>query len=271
MENRQINGEWVKLTKIALLCSSFVVTGQSFAEEGDVSTSQQDKQSVEIIDAERSDPFEGFNRTMWDFNQNYLDKYLARPAAIFYRDYIPVPAQSGIYNFASNFEEPSTMVNNALQGNVEDSSNAFGRFLINSTAGVFGIFDVAEKIGLKKKEDEFGEVLAVYGVDAGPYLMLPGLGPTTVRNFAGDRVDSLYFPLADMSTWQTVGLTVVKGIHVRAQLLEQEGLLNASLDQYAFVKEAYFQSRAYDIYDGDVPEAIDDTIEEDLDDEDLDD
>ena len=255
------------LSKVGAFCAAFLCATTVYAEEGKT----DDTAAVALIDAERSDPWEGFNRAMWDFNQNYLDKYLARPAAIFYRDYIPVPAQNSIYNFANNFEEPSTMVNNALQGNVEDSGNAFARFLVNSTAGVFGLFDVAEQIGLAKKEDEFGEVLAVYGIDSGPYLMLPALGPTTLRNEIGDQVDNLYFPLADMSTVQSLGLTVVKGIHVRAQLLEQEGVLNSSLDQYAFVKEAYFQSRIHDIYDGDVPELVQDDIEDDFDDEDLDD
>lgn len=255
------------LSKVGAFFAAFLCASTAFAQEANT-----DKVAAEeIIDAERSDPLESFNRAMWDFNQNYLDKYIARPAAIFYRDYIPVPAQNSIYNFANNFEEPSTMVNNALQGNVEDSGNAFARFLVNSTAGVFGLFDVAEQIGLAKKEDEFGEVLAVYGVNSGPYLMLPALGPTTLRNVAGDQVDNLYFPMADLSTMQGIGLTVLKGIHVRAQLLEQEGVLNASLDQYAFVKEAYFQSRIHDIYDGDVPEPVQDDIEDDFDDEDLDD
>lgn len=255
------------LSIVGALCASLFTVSSVNAEE---STEQEKQQAVTLIDAERSDPWEGFNRAMWDFNQNYLDKYIARPVAVAYRDFIPVPAQTSIYNFANNFEEPSTMVNNALQGNVEESSNAFARFLVNSTAGVFGLFDVAEQIGLAKKEDEFGEVLAVYGVDAGPYLMLPGLGPTTIRNEIGDQVDALYFPLADMSTMQSIGLRLVKGIHVRAQLIEQEGVLNSSLDQYAFVKEAYFQSRLHDIYDGDVPQPVEEELDEDFDD-DLDD
>lgn len=240
-----------KISHLAMFCASLFSVSHCMAQSSEILSGEQ--KPLVIIDAERSDPLEGFNRAMWDFNKNYLDKYLARPAAIFYRDYIPVPAQTSIYNFATNFEEPSTMVNNALQGNVEDSSNAFARFLVNSTVGLFGLFDVAGEIGLEKKTDEFGEVLATYGVDSGPYLMLPAMGPSTLRNEIGDQVDKLYFPLVDLTMWQSAGIGVIKGVHVRAQLLEQEGLLNGSLDQYAFVKEAYFQSRVFDIYDGQVP------------------
>jgi len=257
-----------KVSSAVIACMSFVIAPPSYAQTIETSTGTQ--KPLVVIDAERSDPLEGFNRAMWDFNSNYLDKYIARPTAIFYRDYIPVPAQNSIYNFATNFEEPSTMVNNALQGNVEDSGNAFARFLVNSTVGLFGLFDVAGEIGLEKKQDEFGEVLAVSGVASGPYLMLPGAGPTTLRNEIGDQVDNLYFPLADLSLWQSFGVGALKGIHTRAQLLEQEGLLNSSLDQYEFVKEAYFQSRVFDIYDGNVPQPVQEASEE-LEDDDLDD
>jgi len=258
-----------KISSVALLCASFFVTSYSFAEQSETLTGEP--KPLVVIDADRYDPLEGFNRVMWDLNSNYLDKYVARPVAIFYRDFIPVPAQNSIYNFATNFEEPSTMVNNVLQGNVEDSGNAFARFLVNSTVGLFGLFDVAGEIGLEKKEDEFGEVLATYGVDSGPYLMLPAAGPTTLRNEIGDQVDKLYFPLVDMTMWQSFGIGALKGIHVRARLLEQEGLLNASLDQYAFVKEAYFQSRVFDIYDGEVPQPAVEEIEDDEFEDDLDD
>lgn len=267
MKNHRQFNVMNKLSSVALLCASFFVTTQSFAQNSETLSDEQ--KPLVVIDADRSDPFEGFNRAMWDFNSNYLDKYIARPTAIFYRDYIPVPAQNGIYNFATNFDEPSTMVNNVLQGNVEDSGNAFARFLVNSTVGLFGLFDVAGEIGLKKKEDQFGEVLAVYGVDSGPYLMLPAIGPTTLRNEIGDQVDGLYFPAVELTMWQGLGISALKGIHKRARLLEQEGLLNASLDQYAFVKEAYFQSRVFDIYDGKVPQPPQEEIE--FDDDDLDD
>jgi len=221
---------------------------------------------VELIDSDRSDPFEEFNRAVWDFNRDYLDLYIAKPAAIFYKSYIPVPVQSGIYNSTTNLDEPPSVVNNLLQGNVEDSGNAFARFLINSTAGLFGLFDVAEKIGISRKQDQFGEVMAVYGVNDGPYLMLPILGPTTIRNEVGDQVDDLYFPATEFGFWPGIGVSVLKGLHQRAQLLDQEGLLNGSIDQYSFVQEAYYQQRLFDIYDGNIPQ-----IEEEMDLDDFDD
>lgn len=245
----------LSLIAVALLSSTNVLAADEEAQP-----------IVEIIDSDRSDPFESFNRAMWDFNRDYLDYYIAKPAAIFYKDYIPMPVQNGIYNAATNLDETPSTVNNLLQGNVEDSGNAFARFLINSTAGLFGIFDVAEKIGLPRKQDQFGEVMAVYGVDDGPFLMLPVIGPTTFRNEIGDQVDNLYFPATDIAFWPSLGISAIKGLHQRAQLLDQEGLINGSLDPYSFVKEAYYQQRLFDIYDGNVP-----TVQDDLDVDDFDD
>lgn len=209
---------------------------------------------VKIIDQERSDPFEGINREFWDLNYNIFDKYLLRPTAIFYRNNLPRPLKNRVYNVVSNLDEPSAMVNNMLQGNVADSGNALGRFLINSTVGLFGLFDVASEIGLDAKHDEFGEVLAIYGVEAGPYLMLPAFGPSTLRNEIGDQVDNLYFPATSIGFLPGLGISFIKGVHLRAEFVDQEGLLESSLDQYTFVKEAYYQYRTYDIYDGNLPE-----------------
>jgi len=245
----------LSLLAIALLNSTSVIAAD-----------EETLPAVTIIDSDRSDPFESFNRAMWDLNRDYLDYYIAKPVAIFYSSYIPVPVQNGIYNSASNLDEPPSMVNNMLQGNVEDSGNAFARFLINSTAGIFGIFDVAAKIGLPRKQDQFGEVMAVYGVDDGPFLMLPVIGPTTFRNELGDQVDNLYFPAAQIAFWPGIGISTLKGLHQRAQLLEQEGLINGAIDPYSFVQEAYYQQRLFDIYDGNVPQIEDDTDMDDFDD-----
>jgi len=214
----------------------------------------EDPAAPMVIDQEQYDPFEGVNRLSWDFNYEVLDKYILRPTALFYRNNLPDPLKDRIYNVASNLDEPSALVNNMLQGNVADAGNAFGRLLINSTVGILGLFDVASEIGLQAKHDEFGEVLAVYGVNAGPYLMLPAFGPTTVRNEVGDVVDDLYIPGSLIGFLPGLGISLIKGIHQRAELIEQEGVLNNSLDPYTFVKSAYYQYRTYDIYDGNVPE-----------------
>ena len=263
--------------KRRIICKSLALTawlsvssGQALAQAMPETTDAGQLPAPQVlIDADRSDPFEDFNRVMWDLNYDYLDKYLLRPTAVFYQNYIPRPMQNGIYNAATNLDEPSSTVNNMLQGNVEDSGNAFARFLINSTAGIFGLFDVASQIGLTRKQDEFGEVLATYGVNDGPYLMLPGIGPTTVRHEVGDFIDGQYYPLANFNLWTGLGITAIKGIHSRAQLMDKEALLEGSLDPYSFVKEAYYQQRLYDIYDGEVPEIEEPEDEEgdDFDDE----
>lgn len=217
-----------------------------------------------------SDPLESINRPIWDFNYKVLDKHVLRPVAVFYRNNVPDPAKTGIYNFVSNLEEPSSAVNNLLQGKFAYAANATGRFLVNSTLGIFGLFDMAETMGMERKQDEFGEVLATWGVGDGPFLMVPALGPSTVRNEVGDLVDSAYFPLEAISFWQSLGLSAIKGIHMRAEFLEQENLLENSLDSYTFVKDAYYQARRNAIYDGHPPEpanndAFDDEEFEDID------
>ena len=159
--------------------------------------------SVTVTYNDPRDPFEGFNRAMWDLNYLYFDKYLFRPVAHGYNDYIPLPVKTGVDNFVRNFEEPNSMVNNALQGKWAWSANAGGRFTINSTIGLLGIVDVAEMMGMPRKDDEFNEVLGYYGVPNGPYFMAPFLGPYVTRELASDWVDSLYFPLSEFTFWQS--------------------------------------------------------------------
>ena len=200
------------------------------------------------------DPFEGFNRAMWDLNYLYFDKYLFRPVAHGYNDYIPQPVKTGLDNFVRNFEEPNSMVNNALQGKWGWSANAGGRFTINSTIGLLGIIDVADMMGMPRKDDDFNEVLGYYGVPNGPYFMAPFLGPYVTRELASDWVDSLYFPLSEFTFWQSALKWGLKGLHTRAAAIDQERLLDNALDPYTFVKEAYFQHMDYKVYDGNVPQ-----------------
>ena len=200
------------------------------------------------------DPLESVNRPIYDFNMDVLDRYLLRPASVFYRDYIPTPVRSGLHNASNNLSEPSSAVNNLLQGNGQDSLRNLGRFLVNSTFGIVGLFDVAERWGVPAKYDEFGEVLGSYGVGDGPYLMLPAMGPSTVRNSAGDYVDGLYWPLAGWALWPTLVKAGLDGLHARAELLDQDKLLKESLDPYGFVKESYLQNQQFKLYDGEIPD-----------------
>lgn len=208
------------------------------------------------------DPIEGFNRVMWDFNYEILDEYLLRPAAVAYVDYVPSPARTGLLNAALNLEEPSNTVNNLLQGKVGGSLTSLGRFALNSTVGILGLFDVASAIGLKRQEEEFGEVLGKYGVGTGAFLMLPALGPTDIRSAVGDIVDTSYFPLDDLTFYVAAFRAGIKALDARAELIEQEANLEQSLDPYAFVKNAYFQNLEFKVLDGKIPEKNEAQIEE---------
>ncbi|MET1219886.1 MAG: VacJ family lipoprotein [Glaciecola sp.] len=212
--------------------------------------SETPKQNVQTGDPR--DPLEGFNRVMWDFNYNYLDKFLVKPLAQGYVLVTPKPVRQGLVNAAENLEEPANFVNNALQGKVDGMMTSLARFLVNSTVGVFGIFDVAKAMELEAKEEDFGQTLGVYGLETGPYLMVPARGPTDIRSTSGDIVDGMMFPMNILDSNIRVLSFVIKGLDARANLLEQEGTLNNSLDPYGFVKNAYFQRLEYDVKDGNV-------------------
>ena len=212
------------------------------------------------------DPIENVNRAMWDFNYDVLDEYILRPATVVYVDYMPGFARTGLLNMATNLEEPSNSVNNLLQGKVDGSLVSLGRFVINSTIGLLGAIDVATEMGLEVQEEEFGEVLGVYGVGTGAYLMVPAMGPNDLRSGVGQVVDSAYFPLADLNFYTSFLRAGIKALEGRAALIEQEKVLEQSLDPYAFVKNAYFQNLEFKVTDG---KGKDDELSEE--DEDIDD
>ena len=213
------------------------------------------------------DPFEKFNRTMWEFNYQYLDRYLVRPVAYGYKDYVPNPMKSGIDNFVRNLDEPSSLVNNMLQGKWSSAANAGGRFVVNSTIGLAGLVDVANMMGLDRKQDDFSEVLAYYGAPNGPYFMVPFFGPHTSLELASDWVDGLYFPLSELTMLQSLVKWGLKSLNSRAEAIDQERLIDNSLDSYSFVKDAFYQHLDYKIYDGAVPieHEDDDLLDEYLD------
>lgn len=209
--------------------------------------------------ADPRDPIEGFNRVMWDFNYDVLDEYILRPVTVTYVDIMPKPARTGLLNVAENLEEPSNAVNNLLQGKLDGTMTSLGRFVLNSTVGLLGLFDVASQIGLERKEEEFTEVLGVYGIGTGAYLMIPARGPSDIRSTVGDIVDSAYFPIDDLNFYVAFARTAIKAIESRARLIEQEAQLEQSLDPYAFVKNAYFQNLQFKVTDGkaaDQPEVL---------------
>jgi phospholipid-binding lipoprotein MlaA len=201
------------------------------------------------------DPWEGFNRKIYAFN-DALDKDVARPVAHTYVRAMPTPARNGIHNVITNIDEPVTVINDALQGKVKQTLQDLGRFVINSTVGILGWFDVAQHVGLPHHDEDLGQTLAVWGVPSGPYLVIPVIGPSTVRD-AGGRVGDLYLnPPRDRipPRWRNAEL-VMDGLDTRVSLLQADQTLDEAYDPYAFMRDAYIQNRRYKIYDGNPPES----------------
>lgn len=197
--------------------------------------------------SEAADPLEPINRVMWYFNYNILDEYILRPAAVAYADYLPQLVRTGLLNMALNLEEPTYTVNHLLQGRLSDSTVSLSRFLLNSTAGLFGTIDVAQMLGLQRKDESFGEVLGKWGVGTGPYLMLPAMGPNDFRSGFGEVVDNSYGPLDALNIYFTVFRAGIIALDTRASMRSQEQQLESSLDPYSFVKSAYFQNLDYKV------------------------
>jgi phospholipid-binding lipoprotein MlaA len=209
------------------------------------------------------DPLESINRPFWDFTWDYADKYVLKPTSQAYVDNVNEDVRAGLYNMAMNLNEPSSIINKLLQGKFTDAAKNTGRFLLNSTIGLFGIFDPASDFDWTRDQEEFGEVLGSYGVGDGPYIVVPALGPSSVREEVGDYVDRYYWPLAIIDFWPNLLRVGVLGLEQRATLADQEQLINDSVDSYEFVKNAYFQNMKYKVYDGNPPIEIDES-EEDL-------
>ena len=203
--------------------------------------------AISINSEQVNDPFEEFNRKTFEFNES-LDEKILKPVAKFYSNF-PPKVKNGVTNFFNNLEDVETSVNQALQGKPKKSINDLTRFLINSTIGLAGFIDVASKIGLERHEEDFGQTLGVWGVGTGPYIMLPGLGPSTLRDTLSRPVSSfssITFHMTDADV--NIALKTIDAIETRERLLDVESLLSG--DKYSFVKDAYIQSIAYEVKDG---------------------
>lgn len=218
--------------------------------------SQQASQQVEQNSAsvqdtsDPRDPLEPVNRVMWDFNWEVLDAYLLRPITVGYVTVMPHFARVGLFNAAENLQEPANFMNNMFQGKVDDGLDSLARFVLNSTVGLFGTIDVANHIGITKKEEEFGETMGTWGVGTGPFLMLPALGPNDPRSFSGNVVDGMVYPMAIIDGQFAIARYLVSLLEGRASLIDQEQQLEQSVDDYAFVKNAYFENLAFKVTDG---------------------
>jgi phospholipid-binding lipoprotein MlaA len=205
------------------------------------------------------DPLEPLNRAVYQVNEG-VDKVALKPAARGYRAVVPVPVRGGVTNFFGNFRDVTSAINNLLQFKIGTALSDAGRVAVNSTVGLLGVFDVASRIGLPKHDEDFGQTLGYWGVQEGPYLILPFLGPSTVRDTAGlvgdYFTDPEFYLIVDApATWITFGTRLV---NLRANLLGAERVLDqAALDRYAFLRDAYLQRRRNQVYDGNPPRGAD--------------
>lgn len=201
------------------------------------------------------DPYEGFNRAMFSVNES-IDTVVAKPLAKGYDVVAPLPVKAGVGNFFGNVGDLWTGVNNGLQGKVGDGAGDFGRVLINSTVGIFGLFDVASELGIDRHDEDFGQTLGRWGVADGGYLFWPIIGPRTVRDTGGFVVDAF----ADPVGWGIDSIPArnsargLRFVDVRASLLPSDKVVEeAALDKYAYIRDAYLQRRRSQIYDGQPP------------------
>ncbi|MGH8808983.1 MAG: MlaA family lipoprotein [Noviherbaspirillum sp.] len=201
------------------------------------------------------DPFEGFNRAMFDFNDT-LDKAAIKPAAEAYT-HLPSFVQTGVNNFFGNLGDVWTAANNLLQGKLADGMSDVMRVAVNTTFGLVGLLDIGTEAGLTKHNEDFGQTLGKWGLKSGPYVVLPILGSSTLRDTAATPLDFAGNPLSEVRPvhWRNTG-AVLRGIDQRAALLGASTLIEeAALDRYVFIRDAYLQRRQNQVYDGNPPES----------------
>jgi phospholipid-binding lipoprotein MlaA len=203
-------------------------------------------ESEEIIEQKNQDPFESWNRKIFNFNLS-VDKYTLRPVARTYRKITPRPARTGIKNILNNLYQPWNMINSLAQGKIKNTGRSLASFAINSTIGILGIFTPSESFfGITKpSKEDFAQTLAKYKVPQGPYLILPFLGPSTPRSLTGRSVRIYADPVWNNDSLDQYQLTysIANIITVRESLLELTDDLENSLDPYSVVKSAYLQNR----------------------------
>ena len=208
--------------------------------------------------ANPKDPLEPFNRSVYQFNEA-VDTAVLKPVATAYRDVTPNLIRQGLGNFFANLQDAWSAVNSALQLNGPATSDNMGRFMVNSFVGIGGLFDVASDLGIQRQPKDFGLTLGHWGVSPGPYLMLPLLGPSTLRDTAALPVDSqadMVGGLTDVPTRNTA--LAVRIVDKREGLLQATDMLEKiALDKYSFVRDAHLQRRRSAVYDGNPPEEED--------------
>lgn len=207
-----------------------------------------------VADGNPIDPYEAFNRPMFVVNEA-IDKYAAKPVAQVYDNAVPLPVKASVGNFFGNAGDLWVGVNSALQGKFGDAGIDLGRLLINSTVGIFGMFDVASELGLERHDEDFGQTLAVWGVGGGGYLFWPVIGPRNVRDTVGFVVGTYADPVVYVRPVSVRNsMAALRFVDVRASLLPSDKVVEeAALDKYAYIRDAYLQRRNNQIFDGRPP------------------
>ena len=203
------------------------------------------------------DPLERMNRATYRFNDS-LDRHVMRPVAKGYIKHVPGVIRTGVDNFLENLAFPTTIVNDLLQLKIKDTLVDLGRFTVNSTLGIGGILNAANAFGIPKNDEDFGQTLGRWGVPAGPYVVLPFLGPSTLRDAPSWYVDAqtdlrITLDLDSTTEWALVGISLVNR---RSELLPYDASFDSAYDRYAFIRNAWLQRREYQVKDGAVEDEI---------------
>jgi phospholipid-binding lipoprotein MlaA len=199
-----------------------------------------------------NDPWEPFNRSVFDFNEG-LDKYLLKPVVAGYRFILPEFVRNGIYNFFSNYNDIYTALNNLLQGKPREAGSDLMRVVVNTTFGLGGLIDMATPGGLDKHKEDFGQTFGVWGIPSGPYVVLPFFGPSSVRDTFGTvadlQTDYLFGYINNIGLRNSI--TGLRVVNARNTYYEAGDLLDgAAIDKYSFLRDAYIQRREYQIREG---------------------
>jgi len=209
-----------------------------------------------------ADPWEGWNRKVYAFN-DAVDNAVLRPVAEVYRDVLPQPVRTGVSNVLRNVNDVWSAANHLLQGKAQHGLEMGWRVLANTTFGLGGLLDPATEMGLQRRPEDFGQTLGVWGVPNGPFVILPFLGPSTVRDTAGLLADRQVSTASLAADWHDVaGLTLLEVVSLRASLLDAGRLLDqVALDRYSFLRDGYLQRRLDAVYDG-APPFVDEFADE---------
>ena len=234
-------------TQFVFLFFLVFLNNAAFSESSDNVTTYPGDFKTGTFEDEVYDPLEPVNRAVFGFN-NFADKIVLEPAAKGYRK-LPSPIQSGISNFLGNLRMPLVILNQFLQGQGSNAMQSTGRFVINSTVGFLGLIDVADKVGLEEKEEDFGQTLATWGVGDGFFVVLPIFGPSNLRDTGGMVLTLMTDPInayavREGEAWLVPLRTSINAVDQRSKIIDEvNALRNNSVDYYAAVRSSYYQNR----------------------------